>query len=224
MTGALDVLGPPAWRASLGRPVGVSIFRTLYRGRARHPERVPRTGPVILVANHASYLDGPLVFSLCPRPASFLVKQEAFSGVFGWVVRTVGQIPIDRSVGDRRALACASAVLARGGVVGIFPEGTRTDGDVDEVNRGASWIALRSGAPLVPVAVLGTRVQGQSTDAWPRPRSVLTVDFGEPFRLDADASVPGRERLRLASEQVRDVLGAHVRRARMGEWSGNTAP
>lgn len=224
MTGAVDVLGPPAWRASLGRPVGVSVFRTLYRGRARHPERVPRTGPVILVANHASYLDGPLVFSLCPRPASFLVKQEAFSGIFGWVVRSVGQIPIDRSVGDRRALASATAVLGRGGVVGIFPEGTRTDGDVEQVNQGAAWIALRTGARIVPVAVLGTRVDGGSPDAWPRPRSVLTVDFGDPFELHVDPAVPGRDRLRMASEQLRDVLAAHVRRARMGEWSGNTAP
>lgn len=224
MTSPSEVLGPPAWRASLGRPVGISIFRTLYRGSARHAERVPRGGPVILVANHASYLDGPLVYSLCPRPTSFLVKQEAFSGPVGWVARAVGQIPIDRSVGDRRALATAVSVLERGGVLGVFPQGTRRDGEVDEVNPGAAWIALRSGAPIVPVAVLGTRVEGGLYGDWPRPRSILTVDFGEPFQLDVDPQVTGRERLRRASEQLRDVLAAHVRGARVGEWPGNTAP
>ena len=215
---------PPAWRARLGRRLGVSIFSTLYRGRSRHADRVPQSGPVILVANHAAFLDGPLVFSMAPRPVNFLVKQEAFEGGFGWLIRTVGQIPIDRTVGDRQALTTAAAVLERGGAVGIFPEGTRKDGDVEEVNRGAAWIALRTGARIVPVAVLGTRVQGGSPDAWPRPRSVLTVDFGEPFELQVDPSVPGRDRLRIASDQLRDVLAAHVRLARMGEWSGNTAP
>jgi 1-acyl-sn-glycerol-3-phosphate acyltransferase len=180
-----------------------------------HPERVPADGPVILVANHAAFLDGPFVFSLAPRPVTFLVKQEAFSGAFGLVVRGAGQIPIDRSTGDRVALSTALAVLERGDAVGIFPEGTRRDGDVDEVNQGAAWIALRSGAPVVPVAVLGTRVPGASRDAWPAPRAVLTVDFGQPFSLQPDPTAPGRERLRLASLTLHEALASHVRRARV---------
>ncbi len=160
---------PHPRRARVGRHIGIAIFHSLYRGRARHPERVPADGPVVLVANHAAFLDGPLVFSMTPRPANFLVKQEAFSGFFGWLIRSVGQIPIDRTVGDRAALATATAVLERGGAVGIFPEGTRREGDVEEVNQGAAWIALRTGARIVPVAVLGTRVPGASADTWPRP-------------------------------------------------------
>ena len=214
---------PAPWRARVGRPVGSSLFHTLYRGRVRHAERVPPTGPILLVANHAAFLDGPLVFSMAPRPVHFLVKQEAFSGPFGALIRTVGQIPIDRTVGDRAALATAVAILRRGGAVGVFPEGTRRDGDVTEVNQGAAWIALRAEATIVPVAVLGTRVEGRDADAWPRPRSVLTVDFGEPFDLALDPSVSGRARVRLASEQLREKLAAHVRSARMGEWSSNTA-
>ena len=62
---------PAPWRARVGRPVGGTIFHTLYRGRARHSDRVPRSGPVLLVANHAAFLDGPLVFSLAPRPVNF---------------------------------------------------------------------------------------------------------------------------------------------------------
>lgn len=213
--GAVDSLAPEPWRAAVGRQIGTAIFHTLYRGEAKHADRVPTNGPVILVANHAAFLDGPLVFSLSPRPVNILVKQEAFAGFFGWLIRTVGQIPIDRTVGDRTALTTASDVLARGGAIGIFPEGTRREGDVSEVNQGAAWLALRSGARLVPVAVMGTRVQGKSMDSWPGPRSHLIVDFGEPFDLVPDKGVPGRERLRLASEQLRERLAAHVKAARV---------
>lgn len=213
---------PAPWRAKVGRPVGSSIFRTIYRGRALGTERVPATGPVLLVANHAAFLDGPLVFSLAPRPVNFLVKQEAFSGPFGRLIQTVGQIPIDRGVGDRAALGRAVAVLERGGAVGIFPEGNRQGGEVQNVNQGAAWIALRTGAPIVPVAVLGTRVAGADADAWPMPRSVLTVDFGLPFHLAAPPGLPGRERLRAATDQLRDTLADHVRRARVD--NGATAP
>ena len=206
---------PHPSRARIGRLIGKFLFSTLFRGTAHHAERVPRTGPVILVANHAAFLDGPLVFSVAPRPVSFLVKQEAFTGFWGWTIRSVGQIPIDRTVGDRAALATATAVLERGGAVGIFPEGNRSGGDVLQVNQGAAWIALRTDASIVPVAVMGTRPPGGSKDSWPALRSRLVVDFGEPFHLEVDRSASGRDRLRLASEQLRERLASHVRLARV---------
>jgi 1-acyl-sn-glycerol-3-phosphate acyltransferase len=214
-------VAPDPRRAKVGRPIGWTIFHTIWRGRTRHAERVPETGPVILVANHAAFLDGPLVFGLAPRPVNFLVKREAFHGFLGWVIRSVGQIPIDRTVGDRTALATATAVLERGGAVGIFPEGTRRHGDVEEVNQGAAWIALRTRARIVPVAVLGTRVEGRGAGTWPRPGGRLVVDFGEPFDLVVDPSVPGRDRLRHASEQLRDALASQVRRARVDNGALN---
>ena len=214
---------PHPSRARIGRPIGKFLFSTLYAGTARHADRVPLSGPVILVANHAAFLDGPLVFGLAPRPVSFLVKQEAFSGFWGWTIRNVGQIPIDRTVGDRAALAAATAVLEGGGAVGIFPEGNRSSGDVEQVNQGAAWIALRTGAPIVPVAVLGTRVPGKTKDSWPALRSRLVVDFGEPFELTVDPSAPGRDRLRLASEQLREALASHVQRARVENGASTDA-
>lgn len=134
----------------------------------------------------------------------------------------VGQVPIDRTVGDRTALATAAEVLDRGGVVGIFPEGTRRDGEVEQVNQGAAWIALRTGAPIVPVAVLGTRVPGRSAETWPTLLSSITVDFGEPFTLEVDPCRPGRERMRAATEQLRLRLVDHVRRARVD--NGTSSP
>ncbi len=221
MSGVSALTAPDPRRAHYGRHVGQAIFHSLYRGRAEHVERVPVEGPVLFVANHAALLDGPFVFSLSPRPVNLLVKKEAFGGVFGWVLRAVGQIPIDRSVGDRRALTTALSVLERGGAVGIFPEGRRGEGHVDEVNQGAAWIALRSKALVVPVAVLGTRVAGASPDVLPRLRTLLTVDFGEPFAVTPDLSRPGRDRLRMASDLLREALAAHVRRARVDNGSSS---
>lgn len=216
---------PAPWRAAVGRYVGMALSRSLYRCRIVHPERVPPVGPVLLVANHSAFLDGPLVFSSAPRPANFLVKAEAFHGFFGWLVASAGQIPIDRSLGDRTALSTAVAVLKRGGAVGVFPEGTRAGRDqtseINEINRGAAWIALRTGAPVVPVAVLGTRVSEGSADSWPRLRSTLTVAFGEPFDVVPDLAVPGRERLRLATEQVRAALVSHVQHSRVENGSSH---
>lgn len=209
------VVAPHPRRARIGRGIGWAIFHTVYRGRAQHADRVPATGPVILVANHAAFLDGPVVFGMTPRPVNFLVKQEVFDGWWAALIRGVGQIPIDRTVGDRTALGVAAAVLERGGAVGIFPEGNRGSGDVDQVNQGAAWLALRTGAAVVPVAVMGTRVAGRDQDAWPRLGSRLDVVFGSPFELAVPPGVPGRERLRLATEQLRETLASHVRLARV---------
>lgn len=213
------LLAPPApWRPRAGRWLGIAIFHTAYRGVAIDAHLVPRTGPVVLVANHSGFLDGPLVFSSTPRPVSFLVKQETFHGPLGTLLRGVGQIPVDRGVGDRAALGAASAVLARGGAVGVFPEGTRGRGDVAQVNQGATWLALQSGAAVVPVACLGTRRTGESTESMPRVGTRLVAVFGQPFVIPVEAGVPGRERLRRGSELLRERLSAHVSAAaaRMG--------
>ena len=183
MTGGSAPVAPHPWRAVVGRWIGIGIFRGLYRGRAQHAERVPLTGPVILVANHAAFLDGPFVFSLAPRPVNFLVKQEAFTGFFGWLIRAVGQIPIDRTVGDRAALATATAVLERGGAVGIFPEGNRGAGDLTRLHHGATYLALVSGAPIVPLMMFGTRPAGGGKDSLPTPKAVVDLVYGAPFHV-----------------------------------------
>lgn len=204
---------PSAVRARAGHVVARLLLLLLYRARAHGRRHVPRTGPVLLVANHTGYLDGALVLAMSPRPSHFLVLDRSFTGLAGWLLRGSGQIPIDQRRGDRRALGAALAVLGRGGVVGIFPEGGRGRGDLEQAGKGMAWLALRGGATVVPTACLGTRATGALAASWPRLRSRMVVDFGDPVELDLPDGVPGRVRLDLATEQLRRALADHVARA-----------
>ncbi len=204
---------PHPRRAAVGRRIGWALFRSLYSVAVLHPARVPDDGAAILVSNHLGFLDGPLVFGVAPRPVTFLVKRELFRGIPGRVLTGVGQLPIDRERGDRQALTTARAVLARGDLVGVFPEGRRGRGDVAEVQQGAAWLALQSRAPVIPVACLGTRAHGHGASSLPRPRARMAVVFGEPFGIAPAPGVPGRDRLRQASDLLRERLGAHVHAA-----------
>lgn len=210
MTALADAPAPGPARARLAHVVGRVLIVLLYAARAIGRENVPRRGPVIVAANHTGYLDGALVLSMGPRPSHFLVLAKTFEGFVGHLMRWSGQIAIDQGRGDRRALGQALDVLARGGVVGIFPEGGRGRGDFSSAGKGVAWLALQTGAPVVPTACLGTRRTGDLAASWPRLRSRLVVDFGAPVVLDLPDGLPGRARLELATEQVRTALVDHV--------------
>jgi 1-acyl-sn-glycerol-3-phosphate acyltransferase len=203
-------LAPDGRRAAVGRAAWRAVFRTFYRTQIVDDHLVPATGPLIMAANHSGLVDGPVVMGLAPRPAHFMVKKEMFHGISGVILRAVGQIPVDRTVADRTAIGTTLAVLARGDVVGVFPEGSRGAGDVAAVLAGVTFLALASGAPVVPVACLGTRPEGGGPGRLVRPFSRLAVVFGEPFTLQAPAGVPRREANRLLTEQLRQRLAAHV--------------
>lgn len=205
------VTAPAPLRAAVGRRVWQGVFHGFYRSTTIDGHRVPTTGPVLLASNHTGLIDGPLVYGLAPRPAHFVVKQELFHGLSGWILNQMGQIPIDRSSADRTAITTALAVLRRGGVVGVFPEGSRGRGDVAAVHAGVTFLAMASGAPIVPVACLGTRPVGSSVSRPPRPGHRLAVVFGDPFTLTAPPGLPRREASRLLTEQVRSTLADHVR-------------
>lgn len=200
----------------VGQRLGVGLLRLLYRARVTGQAHVPSRGPVILVANHVGFIDGPLGFITSPRPVHFLVKRAYFVGPVGWLLRGVGQIPITQRSADREALTSAREVLRAGGVVGVFPEGTRGSGEVASAQQGAAFLALGTKAVVVPVALSGTA--GRSKGALPRVRSRLSVTFGEPFDLAGVpdvAAVTGRERVAVATEALRVRLAEHVRAARI---------
>lgn len=209
--GSAAPVAPSASRAAVGRRIGTALFRSLYRCTVVDAHKVPQHAAVLLASNHTGILDGPLVLGLAPRPLHFLVKQEFFHGLPGWVLDNVGQIPIDRSGVDRTALLTALAVLHRGGAVGVFPEGARGLGDVAAVHQGVTWLALQSGAPVVPVACLGTRSQGAAVGRPPGPGHRVAVVFGDPVTLVASPDLPRRDASRELTEQLRLVLAGHVR-------------
>jgi 1-acyl-sn-glycerol-3-phosphate acyltransferase len=206
---------PAAWRGRVNQVVGHVLFGLAYRVDVEGGQRVPRSGPILFVGNHVGFLDGPLLPAYAPRPTTVLVKREMFRGPLGWFLTFLGHIPVTRNAGDRGALQLALSVLGRdsGGAVGIFPEGTRGRGDVAAVQQGAAWLALQSGAQLVPVAFLGTRATGAHTGSLPRLRSRLVMEFGEAQALEVDRTHSGRQRLADATEQVRVALAEHVARA-----------
>ncbi|OZM70846.1 1-acyl-sn-glycerol-3-phosphate acyltransferase [Amycolatopsis antarctica] len=167
--------------------------------------RVPRTGPVVLIANHSSLAEPQLIFGMLPRRSVFLVKDELFRGAAGGFLRRIGQIPVRRGEPDRAPLLTAVRVLRDGGLVGVFPEGTRGAGDVATAERGAAWLVRASGATVLPVATRGTlRPPGGSR----RFRPEVDVLVGEPFTVEVGR---GRTGLEEATERLRGELAALVR-------------
>ncbi len=172
------------------KPIAVGIMRALFRLEARGTEHVPRQGPVLLVANHSSFLDPPLVGGVTPRPMSFMAKAELFRvPLLGALIRRLNARPVRREGADAGALRTALRILQDGGVLLMFPEGTRgPEGTLRDPKPGAAMLAVMSGAPVVPVFVEG------SGRAWPRGRRLprpakVTVTFGpaQVFeRRDAD--------------------------------------
>jgi 1-acyl-sn-glycerol-3-phosphate acyltransferase len=175
------------------RPVMLPLSRIAFRPEVHGAANVPRTGPVILAANHLSFVDSFLIPLMTPRRVSFLAKQEYFQtgGAKQWATRTfltgIDAIPVPRG-GYRAAqqsLEVALRVLKDGGAFGIHPEGSRSrDGRLYRGRTGVAWLAIASGAPVVPVALLGTdRIQPVGA-RFPRPGR-LVVRFGTPLTFTA---------------------------------------
>lgn len=195
----------PAWSRWVGRFLARVVWNTAVTGT----EHVPRTGPVLLASNHTGLMDGPVVLGVAPRPVHMMVKESMFAGPLGVILRAAGQIPIDQS-NPRAALSSAVSVLGRDGVVGIFPEGSRGRGDLAAARAGVAWLALASGATVVPVAVLGTRRTGEKVSAIPGLRRRLVVEFGPPVVIARAPGVSGKAAVEQGNEQVRQALVAVV--------------
>lgn len=193
------------------RLVGTGLARTLLSLRVEGAEHVPANGPVILAGNHSGILDGPLVYFVSPRPARLLTKAEVFVGGWARACGWLGLIPVHRGQADRAALQAGLAQLAGGGVLGVFPEGTRGTGALEQVADGVAYLALRSGAPVVPIAVTGTQValpRGKKVPVW---RAPVRVVFGPPVTVQSIGDPRARSTVRAAAEQLRLALVAHLR-------------
>ncbi|WP_430542778.1 lysophospholipid acyltransferase family protein [Streptomyces iconiensis] len=187
----------------------------LWKPRVLGAWRMPPTGPVILAVNHSHNIDGPMLMGTAPRPVHFLIKQEAFTGPLDPFLRGIGQLKVDRTAADRSAIGNALGVLERGGVLGIFPEGTRGEGDFAALRGGLAYFALRSGAPVVPVAVLGSAErQGRLIGALPPLRGRVDVVFGDPFTVGDGSGRRTRSALDEATVELQQRLSGHLGKAR----------
>ena len=183
------------------------VLRVVYRIRVEGREHLPRRGPVIIAANHRSFLDSiflPLVIG--SRRVTFVAKAEYFDKArTAWFFRGVGQIPIRREGGSasERALDSATEVLERSGVFGIYPEGTRTrDGKTHRGHTGVARLALRTGAPVVPVGLVGTDECQPTDKLLPRLFRRITVRIGPPISGARFASSDDRLALRRFTDEV----------------------
>ncbi|WP_307439706.1 1-acyl-sn-glycerol-3-phosphate acyltransferase [Bacillus sp. V2I10] len=170
-----------------------SVFFPLYRIEVKGKEHFPKEGAVLLCSNHIDNLDPPTVGISAPRQVYFMAKEELFQvPVLGGILRKVGSFPVKRGMSDREALRNGLNVLKDGGVLGLFPEGTRSkDGKLGKGLAGAGFFALRSNALVVPCAVIGTY----------KPFQKVKVFFGEPINLD-----PLRERKATAEEATELIM------------------
>lgn len=196
------------------RAVGAVAARALFRIAVEGATNVPASGPVLLAGNHTGFVDGPLLFLLSPRPTALLAKAEIFLGPLDPLFRALGQIPVHRGTPDRAALKQGLAHLAAGGALGVFPEGTRGAGSFEEIAEGLAYLAVRSGAPVVPVAVLGTEAAWRKGSSLPKLRAPIRVVFGPAVTVDVAGEPRARRTVSTAAEQLRVALVDHLQTAR----------
>lgn len=205
-----DTLPVPDRAQRVLRLPAVRLFRTRWDLRVHHAERVPATGPVILAPNHAGWLDGPLLVGTSPRPVHTMVKHEEFAGRFGRLLVAAGQIPLDRFGIDVGAVKQAVRLLRDGRVVGIYPEGARGEGDAQYVKPGWAYLAMVTGATVVPIATFGTRLGGESIDAVPPAGRRIDVVFGHPEPVDPVPWPRRRADVRELTEHLQHLLAKHI--------------
>ncbi|MDX1953432.1 MAG: lysophospholipid acyltransferase family protein [Verrucomicrobiota bacterium] len=186
------------------------IYGTYFRWRIYTPENVPRNGPVILAANHASFIDPPLVGSALPRPINYLARESLFRfPLMGAVLRSWNAVPVDRDGGGAAGLRAILDRLLAGGAIILFPEGTRTrDGKLQPARSGIGLTVIKSEAPVVPVRVFGTFEAFNRNHKFPRPRRIA-VKYGKPIdfsRLRNEAKTCSKPRLKEIYQEIADEI------------------
>jgi 1-acyl-sn-glycerol-3-phosphate acyltransferase len=208
-----------------------ALLTAFTRWRVEGKENVPRKGPLIVVSNHMTYVDPPLLGASVPRRITFMAKQELFRpSLMGLVVRAYGAFPVRRDRFDREALRHALEVLNQEDVLGMFPEGKRSfSHQLQEIQAGTAFIAAHSGAPIVPVGISGSE-QVRGIGFIVRRPSII-VRIGRPFTLPSNEDIgPNRSRLdqyaNLITERIAELLppkyrGNHNFQNSLGSSNGN---
>jgi len=185
------------------KPVAVLLMRAWFGVRVKGAEHIPSSGPALIVSNHASILDPPVIGGASRRQIYFLAKAELFRiPLFGRLIRALHARPVRREGADTLALRTAAQLLEEGKALLIFPEGTRSlDGRLGAGKAGVGMLAVTSGAPVVPAYVSGTLEALPKGASWPR-RSPVSVSFGPALHFKVQSGSGRKERYREAAEEM----------------------
>ena len=208
------------WFFSLCNAIFKTSLRTFADFEVEGKENVPPTGPVLVVSNHLSIIDPALVGSVLDRAPNFLAKRELFKiGVFSFLLKTYGAFPLDRSGTHIRAVSWALTVLKNGGVLVLFPEGTRSmDLKLQHGEIGAATIAARVGSPILPIGIVGSE-KFQNAVRVLVPMGKLRVRIGKPFFIKTEEGrrVP-KDTLYKATDEIMARIGDLLPPERRGEF------
>nr|BBH90469.1 1-acyl-sn-glycerol-3-phosphate acyltransferase [Thermosporothrix sp. COM3] len=179
------------------RVIAIVVLHLIARIRIRGRYNIPRKGPYIIVSNHLSWTDVPLVPLHVPGRVVYMAKEELFYSKLGWLVRFLGAFPVKRNWADRQAIRAAGEQLQKGKVFVIFPEGTRSKSRaLGKAFNGLGMIALRAGVPVLPVAIWG------SENVLKKFGAEVTISYGEPLHLKPKGAKMTREDIEEATETV----------------------
>lgn len=192
------------------------LLKIFFRIDLTGTEHVPPTGAAILASNHLSVSDSVFLPASLERPVVFLAKDEYFNGAglkgrfTAWFFRSINQLPMDRSGGAKSAqsLASAAGALAEGKLLGIYPEGTRSpDGRLYRAKLGVAKLALESGAPVIPVAMIDTHKVQPIGRRIPRPGRI-GIRIGQPLDFsDRRGQAQDSQVLRQVADEIREAIG-----------------
>ncbi len=192
------------------RPLVKLVLTRRWNIHTSGEQHIPRHGPVIFAANHLGAIDGPLLLAMSPRVTYALVKREMFTGILGKLLLWVGQIPVYRKQVDTFAIRRSTQVLRAGEMLAVFPEGVRTAGEVAWSRGGAAYLALVTGAPIVPVALLGTREPGHKKGDLPGRGADIHLVYGDPIAVRQQPWPRRKGTVADLNESVRQQLAKHV--------------
>lgn len=178
------------------------IFKLFFRIKVNGRENLPKTGGVIMMSNHISAYDPPLLAAIFSRPVRFMAKKELFENpIIRFVLFLADAFPVDRSKNDITAVKKALSILKEKEVLGLFPEGTRRpEGKLGTPKSGSVMLAFKSGAPILPVGIKNVKTKGR-----------ITINIGEPFKLDQFSGKRlSKEERKKAAQYIKDKIKKQI--------------